>query len=382
MRKDLVERKNDLQEKMKKIADTAKAENRAVTNEEKDEFNKMKDELSNIEETAKIDEMTLGMDLEKSNGKEETQEDKDIHTFANMIRTIRNTATQMSTDSNGVLIPKTIANKIIDAVTDISPIFASATKYHEKGSLIIPLVNKDEDDVTVAYADEFSDLVEHSNKFASVELKEYLVGALTKISKSLLKNSDFDLVNYVVNRMALKFKIFFEREIILGTSGKITGIIGSYDSKNMKITLAKKSSIQADELIDIQESVPDAYQAGAGWIMNRQTRKDIRKLKDNDGKYILNQVFGQAWDYELLGKPVSTTDSLDKLGTAGKPVILYGDFSGVAVNVPEDIEITVLTELFAMQHALGVVGYAELDAKVENTQKIAVAVTGASDTVA
>ena len=44
------------------------------------------------------------------------------------------------------------------------------------------------------------------------------------------------------------------------------------------------------------------------------------------------------------------------------------------------MEIQILLERFATQHAIGVVGYSELDAKVENTQKIAVAVSGTEDT--
>ena len=66
------------------------------------------------------------------------------------------------------------------------------------------------------------------------------------------------------------------------------------------------------------------------------------------------------------------------LGTNAKAVIFYGDFAGLAVKETESVEIQVLTEKYATQHALGVVGYSELDAKVENTQAIAVAVTPAS----
>ena len=43
------------------------------------------------------------------------------------------------------------------------------------------------------------------------------------------------------------------------------------------------------------------------------------------------------------------------------------------------MEIQILLEKFATQHAIGVCGYSELDAKVENTQKIAVAVSGTTD---
>ena len=109
------------------------------------------------------------------------------------------------------------------------------------------------------------------------------------------------------------------------------------------------------------------------------TARVIRKLKDGQGNYLLNQVFDKAWDYELLGKPVKCSENATALGTASKPVIFYGDFSGLAVKEAEEIEISVLKELYAAQHAIGVCGYAELDAKVENLQKIAVAVSGSAD---
>jgi hypothetical protein len=45
--------------------------------------------------------------------------------------------------------------------------------------------------------------------------------------------------------------------------------------------------------------------------------------------------------------------------------------SGLAVKLSENINIEVLREKFATQHALGVVGWIEIDSKVENAQKIA-----------
>ena len=56
---------------------------------------------------------------------------------------------------------------------------------------------------------------------------------------------------------------------------------------------------------------------------------------------------------------------------AGKTAIYYGDMSGLAVKLSEDVSIEVLRERFATQHALGVVGWIEIDSKVENAQKIA-----------
>jgi len=56
---------------------------------------------------------------------------------------------------------------------------------------------------------------------------------------------------------------------------------------------------------------------------------------------------------------------------AGKIAIFYGDFSGLAVKLSEEVNLQVLHEKYATQHAVGVVGWIEIDSKVENTQKIA-----------
>jgi HK97 family phage major capsid protein len=64
---------------------------------------------------------------------------------------------------------------------------------------------------------------------------------------------------------------------------------------------------------------------------------------------------------------------------AGKTAIIYGDMSGLAVKVSEDMNIEVLREKFATEHAIGVVGWLEMDSKIENEQKIAVLKMKAAD---
>lgn len=380
-RKGLEEKRNDLKAQMSALLETAKTEQRAMTEKETKQFDKLEREIKEINETIKREDVKNEME-NKEMKKDVTVEEREVKEFANYIRSTiegRADATNLTKSDNGAVVPQTIANKIIAKLVEISPVYARATKYKAKGTLVIPKVDDSADDITVGYQDEFTDMLSHSNKFNNVSLTGFLVGALTKISKSLLNNSDFDLTNFVIERMAEKMKYFYEKELINGTSNKISGILGSYDATGMKVALAKKSSITGDELIDVQEQVVDAYQGNACWIMHRATRKAIRKLKDGQGNYLLNQVFGKGWDYELLGKPVFCTENVVALGTASKPVIIYGDISGLAVKETGTMEMQVLKELFAPQHAVGVCAYNEIDAKVENTQKIAVAVSGSAD---
>lgn len=381
--KGLEERRSDLKGQLEAMLDTAKAEERAMTSEEITKFDELENEIKNIDATIEREERT-NMNENKEIVKDVTVEERDIKSFADYIRNavtgLENRAeTNLAKGDNGAVIPKTIVKKIMEKVEDISPIYKLATKYHIAGVINVPKEDETSDTITVAYATEFTELESHSNKFATIELTGYLYGALTKISKSLLRNSDFDLTNWVVKKMAKKIAKFIEKELINGTSGKISGIIGSYDATNMKVTLAKAGAITADELIDLQELVPDEFQADCIWVMNRATRKAIRKLKDGQGNYLLEKDSTSKWGYRIMGADVYCSDNISALGTASKPVVMYGDFSGLAVKEGEKTEIQVLTERFATQHAIGVVAWGELDAKVEDTQKIAVAVAGSAN---
>ena len=382
--KALKEKRNELQDKMEGIVNLAKTEERAMNEEEIKNFDEMEKEIKNIDETLKRGEVVDRMEKKEVVDKKElSQEEKDVKAFASYIRDmasgIKNTETQLTKGDNGAVIPTTIIQKIISKVEDICPIYKLSTKYPIGGTINIPKEDESTDAITVAYATEFTDLTSHSGKTGTIELTGYLYGALTKISKSLLKNSDFKLTEYVINKMAKKIAKFLEGELLNGTTNKVSGVVGSYDSTNMKVTLAKKSSVTADELIDLQELVPDVYAGEAIWVMNKATRKSIRKLKDGQGNYLLEKDSTARWNYKLMGNDVYCSDNITALGTASKPVIMFGDFSGLAVKESEQGEIQVLNELYAAQHAVGVVAWGEVDAKVEDTQKIAVAVSGTTD---
>ena len=288
--------------------------------------------------------------------------------FENYIRGVveERTDVNLTVGDNGAVIPSSIANKIIKKVYDISPIYQLATRYNIGGTLSIPYYDEESQSITMDYAEEFEELTSTSGKFTSIQLKGFLAGVLTKVSKSLINNSQFAIVPFVVNAMAESIARWIEKELLQGTDNKIEGLKGV----TQIVTTASATAVTADELIDIQEEVPDVFQGSAIWVMNKATRKAIRKLKDGDGTYLLQKDFNAKWGYTLLGKDVYTTDNMAGI-EAGKDAIFYGDFSGLAVKLTEDMTIDVLREKFATQHAVGLVGWLEMDSKVENAQKIA-----------
>ena len=374
--KALAEQRAALLAEMEAISETAKAETRAYTEEELSRAEELAAEIRAIDATYKAEEaravlaaspkaVPVDGDITPTD-KTEAEERAFAQYIVDSKAEFR--AGELTMSANGAVIPTSIVNKIISKVKEISPLYAMATKYNIGGTITIPYYDESTSAITMGYVEEFTELESHVGQFKSIELKGYLAGTLSVLSLSLINNSQFDIIGYIVNKMAEAIANWVEKELLRGTSQKITGL--SNISAAMTVTAASQTAITADEIMELQDKVIDAFQNGACFIMNRATRSAIRKLKDSDGNYLLNRDVSAKWGYTLFGKDVYTTDNADTMA-AGKTVIFYGDFSGLAVKLSEDASINVLREKYATQHAVGVYAYMEMDAKIENAQKIA-----------
>ena len=374
--KALAEQRAALLAEMEAISETAKAETRAYSEEELARADELEAQIRAIDATYKAEEaravlaaspkaVPVDGDITPTD-KTEAEERAFAQYIVDSKAEFR--AGELTMSANGAVIPASIVNKIISKVKEISPLYAMATKYNIGGTITIPYYDESTSRITMGYVEEFTELESHVGQFKSIELKGYLAGTLSVLSLSLINNSQFDVIGYIVNKMAEAIDNWVEKELLRGTSQKITGL--SNISAAMTVTAASQTAITADEIMELQDKVIDAFQNGACFIMNRETRSAIRKLKDSDGNYLLNRDIYAKWGYTLFGKDVYTTDNADTMA-AGKTVIYYGDFSGLAVKLSEDASINVLREKYATQHAVGVYAYMELDSKIETAQKIA-----------
>lgn len=377
--KQLNEQRADLQTELEGILSGAKAETRAMTEEENTKFTDIEGKIKAIDNTIAAEERARKLSLGKKPAdkkEEETRAEAEERAFADYIRGVvseERADVNMTTGDNGAVIPSSIANKIIKRVYDLSPIYQLATRYNIGGTLNIPYYDESTQAITMAYATEFTELESTSGKFGSIQLQGFLAGVLSKVSKSLVNNSQFNIVSFVVEAMADSIVKWIEKELLVGTTGKVLGL----RTVTQTVTAAATTAITTDELIDLQESVPDLYQGPAIWIMNKATRTALRKIKDSDGNYILNRDATSKWGYTLFGKDVYTSTNMPTMA-AGNTAVYYGDMSGLAIKLSEQMNIEVLREKFATQHAIGVVGWLEMDSKVENAQKISKLVMKAS----
>lgn len=378
-----IEKRNALIKRSEEIVNKAVEEQRDLTEDEVNELesNKKKceeykrnieliDSIRSFEETT--EERSDDEETDETRAMQEAAEER---AFVDYVRGVvtneRSGELSPASGSAGKLIPKHIAQRIIKKVYDICPIVAKAQRYNVKGTIDLPYYDESTTNITVAYATEFTDLTSSNAAFTVITLSGYLAGALSKISKSLINNTEVDIVSFIVDDMAQAIARFMEKECLdpSNAAQKVSGLSTLTNS----LTAASATDVTADEIVKLKDKVKDVFQQNAMWIMSTNTRTAVRLLKDGKGRYLFQDDVTAPFGGTILGKPVYVSDNMPDMA-ASKRAIFYGDPKALAVKVSEDINIEVLRELYAAQHAVGVVGYVEFDAKVQNQQAMSVLV--------
>lgn len=384
--KKMNEKLNEKIAKADAILGKAQKEERELTPDEMQEIAEIRDDVKRIKETLAAKGFFDGEDGPEAddracddNPDEKSAEQRAMDERAAFEAYIRDTASGIETranldmGNNGAIIPVTIAREIIKRVYDICPILEKSRKFNAVGALDVPVYDETSTAITVAYATEFQELTANVGKFTSVRLTGFLAGALSLISRSLINNTQIDIVAFIIDEMAYKIARFIEGVLLNGTTVKIDGL----STMTNTMTAASATAITADEVIKLKDKIKDVFQNNACWIMSPATRTELRLLKDDVGRYLLQDDINAPFGSTLLGKPIYVSDNMPDIA-ASKRTIIYGDLTGLGTKFVEEMNIQVLREKYATMHAIGIVGWLEFDAKVIDNQKLAALVQAAS----
>jgi HK97 family phage major capsid protein len=164
-------------------------------------------------------------------------------------------------------------------------------------------------------------LDESEGTYSSLLLSQKKQGFLTKIANELISDVGFDLESTLVEQAgnAIGTRV---NAVVHAAVTAVAGVGG---------TAGTATAITADELISLQFAVNGAVRAlpGAGYMVNTSTLGAIRKLKDDDGAYILNPVVGGPTT--ILGLPVFENPAVDSI-ESGKTAVYFGHWPSVKIS--------------------------------------------------
>ena len=254
--KKMREKRNEIIAAMEAVVNAAAAEERSLTDDEITAYNGHRDELTRIDATIAAIENVRSAEREEEHppkdGEKLTPEER---SFVSYLRGEIRADVNTTKTNTGAVIPTTVADRIVEYVKNVSPIAEYATRYEGIGKITIAYEDST-NALTASYVDDLASADAVAQQLLSITLDGYKIRVPVKISQQLLDNSQVDLIAYLVRRIGDTLAAKIEKEFLIGTSGKVAGLAGGV---TQTVTSASATAVTADELIDVQDAVPDIY---------------------------------------------------------------------------------------------------------------------------
>lgn len=168
---------------------------------------------------------------------------------------------------------------------------------------------------------------EVSPRFGQIRWGSYkYTSDVIAVTYEMLRDAFIDLENFIGEIGGQRLGRIENYEATHGTGNSMPR--GIVFAAPVGVTTASATAITYDEVIDLEMSVDDAYQSDrTGFMMNKGILKYLRKLKDLEGRPLLQLGQETGGRDSLNGKPIFINYDMADSAVASADVMLYGDFS-------------------------------------------------------
>jgi HK97 family phage major capsid protein len=191
-----------------------------------------------------------------------------------------------------------------------------------------------------------------------------------KVSSELLQDSAFNVEQIVREAMAERIGRKVNLDLTTGDgSGDPNGIVTA-STKGFDATSA--DAITFDDLIELQHSVDPAYRSDPSvrWMFNDTTLKKLRKLKDQELRYIWQPADVRTGaPAVILDHPYVINQAMANVADSQKSV-LFGAFNRYIVRRVREFAVKRLVERYAEFDQVAFIGFARYDGEMVDTAAV------------
>jgi HK97 family phage major capsid protein len=149
-------------------------------------------------------------------------------------------------------------------------------------------------------------------------------------SQKVLDDSMWNLESWLSQKVAEKFSrdeatAFVSGNGVLKPRGILSYASGTSFEQIEQVVSGSSGAVTADGLISLVYSLKAPYLAGAAFMMQRATVKEVRKLKDSQNRYLWEPGLNGSTQERLLGYPVYQANDMEAIA-ANSLSIAFGDF--------------------------------------------------------
>lgn len=253
------------------------------------------------------------------------------------------TLSKLTTGAGGNLVPTSFYNRLMAHLIEVSAILqAGATVLNTTSgeNLQVPKTTGHSSALLTAEA---GTITASDPAFGMATLGAYKYGVLIQVSRELIDDSGVDLEGYLAMQAGRALGNALGADLITANgSSKPTGILNNSTlgatgptgvSGGLGPTSATANS-GADFLIDLFYSVIAPYRqsSACAWIVRDATMAVLRKIKDTTGQYIFQPSLVAGTPDTMIGKPIYTDPFVPAMATSAKSIV-FGDISQYFVRL-------------------------------------------------
>lgn len=363
--KRLRDRRANVWEQAKEIAERAAEENRQFTAEEQGQWDAMNGELDALdtriksaldtEERAKSAneafERIHGRPQERGSQPEEQQASQlrawmrgegprffDVRPDGPLdIRKVQQRALSVGTDTaGGDTVPTTFYNRLVEHLIQNASIMQTGVTVIQTAGGEVIQVPKTTAHSSASIVTEGNAIGESDPAVGQVSLGAYKYGTLIQVSRELLDDAGVDLEGYLAREAGRALGNAFGAHAITGDgSSKPRGVVTDATQGVTNTAGTGAFAPTYDNVVDLFHSVIAPYRQSRScyWVLNDTTVGTLRKIvTSGSGEPIWQPSMQLGAPDMLLGKPMITDPNVAAVAASAKSV-LFGDFSTYFVRL-------------------------------------------------
>ena len=352
-------------EEAKSLLDAAASESRDLNGEEQQSYDRI---MQDLDARAKTIE-TLRADAQReeraaaSRVEAEIRTDKPQNDESELFRKLARGDVRSATfgpseqrdvvkTSTGAPIPTSFYDQLIEHMVVVGPMLETSTIIRTTSGENLQIPRTEAYSGATVFA-EGSQIGESDPTFQSfLTLGAFKFSFLTQISSEMLEDTGVDILGFLARQAGIAMGVSVNKGLTLGTgTTEPNGIIPSAGT-GLTGGTGVTGAFTGDNLIDLSYSVNSVYRRmpGTGWMMNSNSLASVRKLKDDENRYLFEPSLQAGQPDRLLGYPIYENPDMANAGTAVKSV-LFGHLPTYHVRQVRDLSF-VRSDEFAFANDL------------------------------
>lgn len=174
--------------------------------------------------------------------------------------------------------------------------------------------------------------------FGMIRIPVHTVMARTDLSRNLLEDSAFNLLDIMAGLFADAMAIDEDQQFLIGQgAGTPLGVLGVPSGAEQtpitgvtSVNTGDASLLSDTGLINLVYSLDAQYRQNAVLIGAKNTYRDVRKIKDGEGRFVWQPGLQPGQPAVVLGHPAYESEAMPTIAANAYPLI-FGDFGGYII---------------------------------------------------